>query len=152
MNIHFATKREAPVRQSVLKKSLLAGVSALFAFTPLVHAEVVKIGFIEVMSGPFANAGMSSLNQLREVVSQLNAKSGSTDHKFEVVPFDGKGSPQESTNALKAAVDQGIRYVTQGGGSGVAFALSDAISKLADREPAKAIVFLNSAAMDPLPL
>lgn len=149
MNIHFATKRETPVRQSVLKKSLLAGAAALFAFTPLVHAEVVKIGFIEVMSGPFANAGMSSLNQLREVVSQLNAKSGATDPKFEVVPFDGKGSPQESTNALKAAVDQGIRYVTQGGGSGVAFALSDAISKLADREPAKAIIFLNYAAMDP---
>lgn len=129
-------------------RSLLTG-AALFACASLLHAEVVKIGFIEVLSGPFANAGKTSLNQLREVVSQLNAKSRASDPKFEVVPFDGKGSPQESTTALKAAVDQGIRYVTQGGGSGVAFALSDAISKLAEREPARATVFLNYSAMDP---
>ena len=129
-------------------RSLLAGV-ALFAFAPLLHAEVVKIGFIEVLSGPFANAGKTSLNQLLEVVSQLNARGSASDPKFEVVPFDGKGSPQESTTVLKAAVDQGIHYITQGGGSGVAFALSEAISKLAEREPAKAVVFLNYAAMDP---
>lgn len=131
-----------------LSRSLLAG-AVLLASVPILHAEVVKIGFIEVLSGPFANAGKTSLNQLREVVTQLNAKSKSTDPKFEVVAFDGKGSPQESTTVLKAAVDQGIRYITQGGGSGVAFALSDAISKLAEREPAKATVFLNYSAMDP---
>ena len=38
-------------------------------------AEVVKIAFIEVLSGPFALAGEGSLKQLREVVTQLNAKS-----------------------------------------------------------------------------
>ena len=129
-------------------KSLLAG-TVLLASSALLHAEVVKIGFIEVLSGPFANAGKTSLNQLREVVSQLNAKAAASDPKFEVVPFDGKGSPQESTTALKAATDQGIRYITQGGGSGVAFALTDAIVKLAEREPAKAMVFLNYSAMDP---
>jgi len=134
--------------KSFITRSLLAG-AALFACVPMLHAEVVKIGFIEVLSGPFANAGKTSLNQLREVVAQLNAKSRASDPKFEVVPFDGKGSPQESTTALKAAVDQGIHYITQGGGSGVAFALSDAITKLAEREPAKATVFLNYAAMDP---
>ena len=52
--------------------------------------------------------------------------------------------------ALRSAVDQGIRYITQGGGSGVALALSEAISKLAEREPEKAVVFLNYSAMDPL--
>jgi branched-chain amino acid transport system substrate-binding protein len=111
--------------------------------------EVVKIGFIEVLSGPFALAGEGSLKQLREVVFQLNAKSGPHDPKFEVVPFDGKGSPQESVTILKTATDQGVRYITQGGGSGVAFALSDAITKLAEREPGKATVFLNYSAMDP---
>ena len=65
------------------------------------------------------------------------------------MPFDGKGSPQESATALKSATDQGIRYITQGGGSGVAFALVDAINKLAEREPDKAALFLNYSAMDP---
>jgi branched-chain amino acid transport system substrate-binding protein len=131
-----------------LTRSLLA-TAALLACAPILHAEVIKIAFIEVLSGPFANAGKSSLNQLREVVFQLNAKAKGADPTFEIIAFDGKGSPQESTTALKAATDQGIRYITQGGGSGVAFALSDAIAKLAEREPAKATLFLNYSAMDP---
>ena len=134
--------------KSQLTRSLLA-TAALLACAPTLHAEVIKIAFIEVLSGPFANAGKSSLNQLREVVFQLNAKAKGAEPTFEIVPFDGKGSPQESTTALKAATDQGIRYITQGGGSGVAFALSDAIAKLAEREPAKATLFLNYSAMDP---
>jgi hypothetical protein len=89
------------------------------------QAEVVKIGFIDVLSGPVAAAGKSSLDQLRAVVTARNAKAKPTEPQFEVVPFDGKGSPQESALMLKSASDQGIRYVTQGGGSGVAFALTE---------------------------
>ena len=129
-------------------KALVGSVCAL-AILPSSAADTVKIAFIDVLSGPFALAGEGSLKQLREVVAQLNAKSAPTDAKFEVVPFDGKGTPQESVSVLKAATDQGIRYITQGGGSGVAFALVDAINKLADREPEKATLFLNYAAMDP---
>ena len=119
------------------------------AAVPALAAETVKVGFIDVLSGPFALAGESSLKQLREVVLQLNAKAGPTDPKFEVVAFDGKGGPQDSVSALKSASDQGIRYITQGGGSGVAFALVDALNKLAEREPEKATLLLNYAAMDP---
>jgi branched-chain amino acid transport system substrate-binding protein len=45
-------------------------------------AETVKIGFIDVLSGPFALTGQGSLKQLREVVLQLNEKSAATDPKF----------------------------------------------------------------------
>lgn len=127
--------------------ALLLSVVALLS--PQAHAEVVKIGFIDVLSGPFAAAGKSSLDQLRAVVTARNAKAKPSEPQFEVVPFDGKGSPQESALMLKSASDQGIRYVTQGGGSGVAFALTEAITKIGDREPAKAMVFLNYSAMDP---
>jgi branched-chain amino acid transport system substrate-binding protein len=127
--------------------ALLLSVVALLS--PQAHAEVVKIGFIDVLSGPFAAAGKSSLDQLRAVVTARNAKAKPSEPQFEVVSFDGKGSPQESALMLKSASDQGIRYVTQGGGSGVAFALTEAITKIADREPAKAMVFLNYSAMDP---
>jgi branched-chain amino acid transport system substrate-binding protein len=115
----------------------------------IAQAEVVKIAFIDVLSGPFAAAGKSSLDQLRAVVAARNAKAKPGDTQFEVVPFDGKGSPQESALMLKSASDQGIRYVTQGGGSGVAFALSEAVMKIADREPSKSMLFLNYSAMDP---
>ena len=124
-------------------------VAALATSTFAGAAETVKIAFIDVLSGPFAATGQGSLNQLREVVSQLNASAKGNDPKFEVVPFDGKGTPQESATVLRAAFDQNIRYVTQGGGSGVAFALVDAINKQAQRDPNGAMVYLNYAAMDP---
>lgn len=135
-----------PSLQPVARAAWLAVV--LLA-APVAQAETVKIGFIDVLSGPFARAGEGSLAQLREVITQLNAKTAASDPKFEVLPFDNKGSPQESISVLKAVSDQGIRYITQGGGSGVAFALSDAITKLAEREPDKAILYLNYSAMDP---
>jgi branched-chain amino acid transport system substrate-binding protein len=69
--------------------------------------------------------------------------------KFEVVGFDNKGSPQESLNALKAAIDQGFRYVTQGNGSGAAAAILDAVNKHNARNPGKEVVYFNYAAVDP---
>ncbi len=150
MSIHKPIGFHSPVRNRVRKHlASLAAALALLASGAASAAETVKIAFIEVLSGPFAAAGEGSLKQLREVVAQLNASALPTDPQFEIVPFDGKGSPQESNTALKTATDRGIRFITQGGGSGVAFALLDALNKLAEREPQKAALFLNYSAMDP---
>ncbi len=70
--------------------------------------------------------------------------------KFEIVPFDNKGSPQESLNMLKAAIDQGIRYVVQGNGSGAAGCHhATRCNKYNERNPGKEVVYLNYAAVDP---
>jgi branched-chain amino acid transport system substrate-binding protein len=138
-----------PHPMSTRRSALAAAALALIASAAAHAAETVKIAFIDVLSGPFAATGEGSLKQLREVVAQVNASALPTDPRFEVVAFDGKGTPQESLTVLKSATDQGIRYITQGGGSGVAFALVEALNKLADREPQKATVFLNYSAMDP---
>ena len=45
----------------------LAWLALAFSAAPTFAAEVVKIGFIDVLSGPFALAGEGSLKQLREV-------------------------------------------------------------------------------------
>ena len=134
--------------KSLLRLNLM--VIFLCCLVPAQAAETVKIGFIDVLSGPFALTGQGSLKQLREVVLQLNKKSAPNDPKFEVIEFDNKGSTQESINMLKAASDRGIHFITQGGGSGVALTLVDALNKLAEREPARAMVYLNYSAMDPL--
>jgi len=124
------------VRRNALRVWICAG--ALAATAHAGAAETVRIGFIDLLSGPFALTGQNSLKQLREVVAKLNAKAGPNDPKFEVADFDNKGTPQETLNALKAATDRGIRFVTQGGGSGAALALVDALNKLAERDPERA--------------
>ena len=127
---------------------LAAGLMTALINTAIA-AEPVKIAFIEVLSGPFALSGQVSLRQFREAVNDVNATNLPGDPRFEVVAIDGKGTPPASLVALTSAEDQGIHYITQGGGSGVAFALSDAITKLAERDPSKSIVYLNYDAMDP---
>ena len=110
--------------------------------------QTVKIGFIDPLSGPFANVGQNQLKSWQFMAEEFNKKNAA-GVKFEFVAFDNKGSPQESLTVLKAAIDQGIRYVTQGNGSGAAGAISDAVSKHNERNPGKEVVYLNYAAVDP---
>jgi len=125
--------------------------AATLLSTGLVFAQsgqTVKIAFIDPLSGPFANVGQNQLKGWQFSAEQFTKKNAA-GVKFEMVPFDNKGSPQESLTVLKAAIDQGIRYVTQGNGSGAAGAISDAVTKHNERNPGKEVVFLNYAAVDP---
>lgn len=110
--------------------------------------ETVRIAFMDPLSGPFANVGQNQLKSWQFAAETLSSKNPA-GVKFEVVGFDNKGSPQESLNTLKAAIDQGFRYVTQGNGSGAALAISDAVEKYNERNPGKELVYLNYAAVDP---
>ncbi len=78
--------------------------------------QTVKIAFIDPQSGPFANIGQNILRTFQLAAERESVKGGV---KYEVVAFDNKASPQESLNVLKAAIDQGFRYVAQGNGSGI---------------------------------
>src|SRR5689334_4080545 len=90
----------------------------------------VRVGFIDPLSGPFANVGHTDANSYRYAIDTLNARGGVLGgSKLELVTFDSKGNPQDALAALKQAIDQGIRFITQGNGSAVALALSDAIAK-----------------------
>jgi len=131
--------------KSIAACVLLTGATGLFAQS----GQTVKIAFIDPLSGPFANVGQNQLKSWQFVSEKLSGVKNPAGVKFEVVGFDNKGSPQESLNSLKAAIDQGFRYVTQGNGSGAALAISGAIAKHNERNPGKEVVFLNYAAVDP---
>ena len=81
-------------------------------------AQTIKIGYIDPLSGPFANVGEAGIKQFQFVIDDINARNLTGGPKLEVVPLDNKGTPQESLNQLKVAIDRGIRIVTQGNGSG----------------------------------
>ncbi len=111
--------------------------------------ETVKIAFMDPLSGPFAAVGQNQLKSWQYVAQRFSGAKNPAGVNFEIVAFDNKGSPQESLNTLKAAIDQGIRYVTQGNGSGAALAISDAVAKHNSRNPGKEVLYLNYAAVDP---
>lgn len=139
----------------VLKSRLTTQASGLGLLISLLAlpamAQNVKIAFIDPLTGAFANVGANQLKHFQYVSAHMNAtKAAGPNVTFEVVPFDSKGTPQESLTVLKSAIDRGIRYVTLGAsGSGAALALIDAINKHNEREPDKRVLFLNYGAIDP---
>ncbi|MED5619324.1 branched-chain amino acid ABC transporter substrate-binding protein [Ideonella sp. BN130291] len=113
--------------------------------------ETVKIAWIDPLTGLMAPVGQNQLKSFQFFAEKFNndPKINPAGVKFEVVGIDNKLSPSESTNAVKSAVDQGIRYVAQGNGSGAALAIVDAVQKHNERNPGKEVLYLNYAAVDP---
>jgi branched-chain amino acid transport system substrate-binding protein len=110
--------------------------------------QTVKIAWIDPLSGLMAPVGTNQLKSFQFFAEKYNA-TNPAGVKFEVIGIDNKLSPTESLNALKAALDQGVRYITQGNGSSVATALVDAVNKHNERNPGKEVLFLNHSAVDP---
>ena len=136
------------IARSILAASVAAALAVPAGMAFAQKGDTVRIAFIDPLSGPFANVGQNQLKSWQFTGEHFNAKN-SAGVKFEFVAFDNKGSPQESLNSLKAAIDQGIRYVAQGNGSGAAAAISDAVAKHNARNPGKEVLYLNYAAVDP---
>ncbi len=117
---------------------------------PAAATQTVKIAYVDPLSGPFAGVGANLLKHFQFAVDSINAQQAAGPGiKFEMATFDNKASPQETLTVLKQVIDQNIRYIVQGQGSGSALALSDAIEKHNERNPGQTIVFLNYAAVDP---
>ena len=133
-----------PVVRLVAAPVLMACAMGAFAQ----KGETVKIAWIDPLSGLMGPVGNNQVKSFQFFAEKFN-QNNPAGVKFEVVPFDNKLSPAESLNALKAALDQGVRYVTQGNGSSVAAALIDAIDKHNARNPGKEVIYLNHSAVDP---
>ncbi len=132
-----------------LKTTLATAVLIVASTSAFAQAgETVKIALIDPQSGLMGPVGLNQLKSF-QFFADTFSKSNPAKVKYEVVGFDNKLSPAESLNALKAAMDQGIRYVAQGNGSSVAGALIDAINKHNERNPGKEVMYLNYAAVDP---
>ena len=110
--------------------------------------ETVKLAWIDPLSGLMAAVGTNQLKTFQLLAEEFNQKNAS-GVKFEVVALDNKLSPQETTAALRSAMDQGVRYIAQGNGSGPALAIMDALEKHNNRNKGKELLFFNYAAVDP---
>jgi len=125
-----------------------AGLALCAAGAFAQKGETVKIAWIDPLSGLMAPVGSNQLKSFQFFAEKFSQKNPA-GVKFEVIGLDNKLSPAESLNALKTAMDQGVRYITQGNGSSVAGALIEAVNKHNERNPGKEVIFLNHSAVDP---
>lgn len=112
------------------------------------QGETVKIAWLDPLSGLMAALGSNQLKSFQFLAEEFSKKNAA-GVKFEVIGIDNKLSPQETTSALRSAMDQGARYVVQGNGSGPALAIMDALEKHNARNKGKEVIYLNYAAVDP---
>jgi branched-chain amino acid transport system substrate-binding protein len=111
--------------------------------------EVVKMVRIDPLTGLLGPVGVSQMKGYQFFAEKFSGAGNPAGVKFDITFIDNKLSPAESLNALKAAIDQGARYIIQGNGSSVALALTDAVTKHNERNPGKEIIYLNDSAVDP---
>src|SRR4051812_43571756 len=135
-------------RPKTLSLALAASLALTAGAAFAQKGETVKIAWIDPLSGLMAPIGQNEVKSFQYLAELFN-KSNAAGVKFEIVPIDNKLSPAETVNALKSAIDQGVRYVTQGDGSSAAAALIDAVNKHNERNPGQEVVFMNYAAVDP---
>jgi len=113
----------------------------------------IRLGMIEGMSGPFANAGEAVEHNLRFAVEQVNARGGvrlpDGHHPLSLVVFDSKQGVEDALLQLKQVTDQKIPFVLEGNSSAVAGALVEAVNKHNARVPDNRVLFLNYSAVDP---
>jgi branched-chain amino acid transport system substrate-binding protein len=107
----------------------------------------IRIGYIDPMSGAFAQQGDASLQHFAFLLDRINADGGALGRKFEIVSYDSKLQPAEALIALNSIIDQDIRFVMQCAGSNVAAALIDGVAKHNARNPEHRVLYLNCGAL-----
>ena len=134
--------------RNVLNLSIASALLSVAGGAWAQKGEAVKIGWVDPLSGLMAPVGQNQIKSFQFIAEHFN-KNNPAGVKFEMVPIDNKLSPQESINAVKSLIDQGVRYIVQGNGSGAALAIMDAVAKHNERNPGKELVYINYAAVDP---
>ena len=66
--------------------------------------ETVKIAWLDPLSGLMAAVGTNQLKSFQFIAEEFNKKNAA-GVKFEIIGIDNKLSPQETTSALRSAMD-----------------------------------------------
>ena len=84
--------------------------------------EPIRIGLIEPFSGPVAAIGRDTLETAQYFVEKINNSGGVLGGRMiEVVPLDNAMNAEKTTQMLKKAVDDGIRFIKSGHNSSFAY-------------------------------
>ena len=78
---------------------------------PVQAADPIKIGVQGAQSGDLASYGVPSLNAVKIVVDEVNAKGGLLGRTVEVVPQDDQCKPEMATNAATKLISEKVDAV-----------------------------------------
>jgi branched-chain amino acid transport system substrate-binding protein len=141
------------MKRTLKAVSLLLAAIAIFSSATSHAADPIKLGMIEGLSGPFANAGNAVVRNIQLAIENVNARGGvklpGGARPLALVTYDNKQGVEESLIGLRQMADQHVGFILQGNSSAVASALIDGIEKHNQRTPGQRVLFLNYSAVDP---
>ena len=111
--------------------ALLASSLSLSLPAPAVQAAPalppVRIGMIDGLSGPFANAGEAVVRNISYAIERINARGGVSlpdgKHLLQLSTFDNKLGVEDSLVQLRQLTDERIPFLIEGNSSAVAAAM-----------------------------
>ena len=101
----------------------------------------IKIAAIEPLSGPYAAVGKDIIDGIKYSADVINENGGINGRMIEIVPMDNAMKAEKTTELLRKAIDENIRFVTQGGGSSHALNIIKQLEKYNSRNPGKEVLF-----------
>ena len=107
----------------------------------------IKIAAIEPLSGPYAAVGKDIIDFAQYSADIINENGGINGRMIEIVPMDNAMKAEKTTELLRKAIDENIRFITQGGGSSHALNIIKQLEKYNARNPGKEVLFLNHSAV-----
>jgi len=109
----------------------------------------IRLGYTELLSGPFAQVGDQGIKTIQFVIDGINAKGGVLGKKLELVPLDHKGQPVEAIQNLQKFADDGVQIMLSCGPSNVVSALIGAVAKHNERNKDRRVLFINCGGLAP---
>ena len=94
------------VKRLMLVGVLLVVLSVFQMGSPAYGADTVKIGFVYIMSGPFAAYGQFAKNGAEMAVEEINASGGILGRQVEAFFEDSTGKPDVAMRAIRKLVFQ----------------------------------------------
>jgi len=127
-------------------KIALGAAMALGVTAAAAHAEALKIGIIESLSGPQTSTGRLFAAAAKFVIDDINKKGGFNGAPIEVIEYDNAGGTTGAADKFKQAVADGVHIVLQGASSAIAGQITEDVRKHNIRNPGNEAMFINLGA------
>lgn len=127
-----------------MRSIVMSAVSAAAALSATaLHAEPLKIGIIESLSGAQTSTGRLYANAVKYGVDRINEAGGFNGEPVTVTEYDNAGGSPEAADKFRQAVADGVDIIFQGASSAIAGQLTEDVRKHNIRNPGKEVIFIN---------
>ena len=127
-----------------MRSLVMSAISAAAALSATaLHAEPLKIGIIESLSGAQTSTGRLYANAVKYGVDRINDTGGFNGEPVTVTEYDNAGGSPEAADKFRQAVADGVDIIFQGASSAIAGQLTEDVRKHNIRNPGKEVIFIN---------